>query len=186
MWRGVFLQMNDFIEAKGAVVASVATADVDKRCIEVVDPRRAVRALEMMAAGDSYREIRAETGLSFQALVNLRARHEVALEVRRRQLAQDGFELQEGIRQVMREKIRMIAEDPKQMEKTTLKDLSISYAIAQDKALQALGENKVVVEHRGGKPSLEDARRAIEEARAKLRSGAIEVLTKPAQSSSLQ
>jgi hypothetical protein len=43
--------------------------------------------------------------------------------------------------------------------------------------LQALGEQKVVVEHRTGKPTLADAMKAIEEARAALQKEAIPVET---------
>jgi hypothetical protein len=41
-----------------------------------------------------------------------------------------------------------------------------------------VGENKVTIEHKSAAPSLEDAMRAIEEARAKLKSGSVEILTK--------
>jgi hypothetical protein len=43
--------------------------------------------------------------------------------------------------------------------------------------LQALGEQKVVVEHRTGKPTLADAMKAIEEARAALQKEAIPIET---------
>ena len=46
-----------------------------------------------------------------------------------------------------------------------------------DKGLQALGEQKVVVEHRTGKPTLADAMKAIEEARAALQKEAIPIET---------
>jgi hypothetical protein len=41
--------------------------------------------------------------------------------------------------------------------------------------MQALGENKMVIEHKAGKPSLEDAMKAIEDARAALQKEAIPV-----------
>jgi hypothetical protein len=59
-----------------------------------------------------------------------------------------------------------------------LRDLVLPYAIAQDKAFAALGENKVIVEHRRG-ASLEDAMREIEAVRAKIRQSAIEVDVTP-------
>jgi hypothetical protein len=39
-----------------------------------------------------------------------------------------------------------------------------------------MGENKVVVEHKSGAPSLEDAMKAIEEARAKMKLASIETV----------
>ena len=67
--------------------------------------------------------------------------------------------------------------------KTPLKDLTLSYGISVDKGLQALGEQKVVVEHRTGKPTLADAMKAIEEARAALQKEAIPIETTVMESS---
>jgi len=44
-----------------------------------------------------------------------------------------------------------------------------------------MGENKVVVEHKAQAPSLEDAMKAIEEARAKLKAGSLEAIVKPVE-----
>jgi hypothetical protein len=113
----------------------------------------------------TYNDVADATGLSFSALSGLRARHEVPLEVRRRQLATDGFEMAEGARFLVRKKMEMMADDDDQIKKANLKDLGIAAVMFQERALQALEGNKVIVEHRGNKPSLEDAMKAIEEAR---------------------
>jgi len=122
-----------------------------------------------------------ETGIGFVALSALRARHERALEVRRKELALDGFEMAERMRALVAKKTEMLMEDDEALMKTPLKDLTLSYGISVDKGLQALGEQKVVVEHRTGKPSLADAMKAIEEARAALRNDTITVLTTPVE-----
>ena len=106
-----------------------------------------------------------------------RARHERALEVRRKELALDGFEMAERMRALVAKKAEMLMEDDEALMKTPLKDLTLSYGISVDKGLQALGEQKVVVEHRTGKPTLADAMKAIEEARAALQKEAIPVET---------
>jgi hypothetical protein len=144
---------------------SISKQPDDMRLTEVKKPREAVLALEMLATGHTYNDIADATGLSFSALSGLRARHEMPLEVRRKQLATDGFEMAEGARFLVRKKMEMLADDDDQLKKTNLKDLGIAAVMFQERALQALEGNKIVVEHRGSKPSLEDAMNAIAEAR---------------------
>jgi hypothetical protein len=96
-------------------------------------------------------------------------------------LAQDALEIAEGLRLLQKEKMRQLAEDPEQLARTNIRDLAIPWGIANDKFLAALGENKVVVEHKGAAPSLEDAMKAIEEARAKLKVSSVEVVAKPVE-----
>jgi hypothetical protein len=90
-------------------------------------------------------------------------------------LAADGFELAEGLRLLAKQKLEMLANNPDALAKVNIRDLVLSYGIAVDKGMQALGENKVVVEHKAGKPSLEDAMKAIADARAALQKEAISI-----------
>jgi hypothetical protein len=134
---------------------------------EMRDPKKAVYALEMLCNGHGYKEVGEMTGLDFQTVIALKARHGQAIEVRRRQLAEDGFELAEGARLLIKEKMRMLAGSPELLQKEKLKDLSVSYAIYQDKAFIAAEGNKTVVEHVKKGVSLEEAQRVIDEARFK-------------------
>jgi hypothetical protein len=45
--------------------------------------------------------------------------------------------------------------------------------------MEAVGENKVVIEHRTGAPSLEDAMKAIEAARQKFKDGSVAIDVTP-------
>jgi hypothetical protein len=105
----------------------------------------------------------------------------MVLEERRQVLAQDALEVAEGLRLLQKEKMRMLAEDPEQLARTNIRDLAIPWGISIDKYLAVMGENKVVVEHKGAAPSLEDAMKAIEEARAKLKASSVEVVAKPVE-----
>ncbi len=158
-----------------------AVAEVGDRTgnfLERTDPGKATRALEMLADGESFRTIQKELGLQWDTVARLKARHKVLLDERRAVLAEDALEIAEGLRLLQKEKMRMLAEDPEQLARTNIRDLSIPWGIANDKFLAAVGENKVVVEHKSAAPSLEDAMRAIQEAREKLKIGAVEILTK--------
>jgi hypothetical protein len=149
--------------------------ELNWRYIENKEPKMAAYALELLSEGVSYEEVRKQTGIGFLALTSLRTRHETAIDERRKQLALDGFEQAERMRALVAKKAEMLFHDEDALKKTNIKDLALAQAITQDKALQAAGENRVVVEHRTGKPSLEDAMKAIAEARAVLQKEAIPV-----------
>jgi hypothetical protein len=149
--------------------------DSDCRTLEAREPTKAMLCLEQLAEGNTWEEIAEATGFSFNQISKVKARHEVAIEVRRKQLAADGFEMAEGLRLLAKQKLEMLANNPDALAKVNIRDLVLSYGIAVDKGMQALGENKVVVEHKAGKPSLEDAMKAIADARAALQKEAVEI-----------
>ena len=157
------------------IAASVAAHGGNGALTESKRPKEAVLALERLCQGWTFEEIRKETGLSFNAISSLKARNEVAMDVRRQQLAADGFEIAEKMRLLIAQKAEMLANDEEAMKKVNIRDLVLPYGIAMDKALQSLGEAKVVIEHRSGKPSLEDAVAAINAAKASLVKDAIPV-----------
>ena len=161
--------------ALGTSIAGVTHALATERR----KPKESAVALEMLAEGQTFEAVRARTGLNFTAISALRARHETALEDRRKQLAADGFEMAEGLRLLAKQKMQDLADNPEELKKVNLRDLVLPYAIAQDKAFAALGEaTRVVVEHKKG-VSLEDAVAAIAEARAKVKAASIEVDVTP-------
>jgi len=145
------------------------------RTLEAREPAKAMLCLELLADGSTWQQVADETGWSFTQIGAVKARHEVAIEVRKKQLAADGFEMAEGIRLLMKQKMAMLADNPDALSKVNVKDLALSYGIAVDKGMLALGENKMVIEHKAGKPSLEDAMKAIEDARAALQKETINV-----------
>lgn len=166
------------VVVKPGLATAVATSSVSANAIEKREPVKATLALELLAEGKTYEEVAKVTGLGFTAISALRARNDRPLEERRKQLAADGFEMAEGLRLLAKQKMQHLADNPDELSKVNLRDLVLPYAIAQDKAFAALGENKVIVEHRKG-ASLEDAMNAIEAVRAKLRQSAIEIDVTP-------
>jgi len=159
---------------------SVATyGGVAGNYLERKDPQLAASILDRLADGESFNSISKETGLKWETLSRLKARHKMALDQRRAMLADDALDIAEGLRLLQKEKMRMLAEDPDQLARTNIKDLAIPWGIANDKFLSAMGENKVVVEHKSSAPSLEDAVKAIEEARAKLKAASVETIVSP-------
>jgi hypothetical protein len=158
------------------IIDSIANARSNS--LEARDPVKAAMALEMLSGGNTWEEISNQCGLSFDQISRLRARNEATIEVRKKQLATDGLEMAEGLRLLVKQKMERLAANPDALDKTNLRDLVLPYGIAVDKAMQAMGQPTAVVEHKSGKPSLEDAVAAIEEARAQLRKNAIDVVAK--------
>lgn len=166
--------MEEEQEVSPVIVSSVVLSPT-LNGIERKDPKKAVLALEMLCNGKGYREVEELTGIGFDSLIGLRARHEVAIETRRKQLAGDGFEMAEGLRLLAKQKMEMLANDPDALAKVNLRDLAISYGVAVDKGMLALDGNRTIVEHVSRKPSLADAQAAIDEARAMLQKEAIKI-----------
>ena len=84
---------------------------------------------------------------------------------------------------LQQEKMKMLAEDESALKRLNIRDLAMSYGIYADKFFMATDGNKVVVEHKTAAPSLEDAVKAIEEAKAKLKASSVDVLVKPVEPS---
>ena len=164
----------DVPQGESPIVTSVALIE-KTGVIERRMPKEAVEALEMMCNGVTYRNIELKTGIKFDTLMALRSRHKVAVEIRREQLAADGFEMAEGLRLLAQQKMSDLAADPKELKKVNLRDLAISYGVAVDKGMLALDGNRVTVEHVSKKPSLADAMEAIKEARQALQKEAIPI-----------
>jgi uncharacterized protein with NRDE domain len=157
--------LTNFVSA----VVPAAIAGSHPLSLEARDPAKATLALEMLAGGETWEEVSNQTGYSFDQISRIRARHKVAIDKRKEQLAEDGLELAEGLRLLAKQKMAQLAENPDALAKVNIRDLVMSLGIAQDKFYMAAGEAKVTIEHRGNKPSLEDAMKAIEEAREKLK-----------------
>ena len=162
-------------------IATAIAAVESPLATENRQPREAALALEMLGAGKSFRDVAAQTGLTLSQIGAIRKRHKVTIEEHRERFASDGVQLAENLRLVALAKLQQLADDPEQLARTNIRDLMLPYAIAQDKVFSALGENTVVVEHRSKGASLEDAQKAIDEARAKIRAKSIEVVVTPAE-----
>jgi hypothetical protein len=173
--------MTEGLKVKKDLARSLVAAAENRRSLEARDPERAARLLEMMAEGRSWKSIVRDEGCDWYTLVGLRARHKSLLDKRKEIVAQDAMELIEGARLLQQEKMRMLAEDDKMLARTNLRDLAMSYGIYADKFFMATEGNRVTVEHKSSAPSLEDAMKAIEEAKAKLKESSIEVVTKPVE-----
>lgn len=162
------------------VAVAIARTAVNRRMIEGRDPAKAARALEMMAEGVSWKKIRDSEGMDYYTLVALRTRHAALINQRKEMVAQDALELAEGARMLQHEKMKMLSEDESALRRANLRDLAMSYGVYADKFFMASEGNKMVVEHRTGQPSLEDAIAAINAAKAKNKAASVEIKVEPA------
>ena len=166
---------------KKMATAIVAAADENRRFIEAQDGAKATRCLEKLAEGRPWKAIMREEGVDWYTLVALKARHKGLIDQRREMVAQDALELIEGARLLQQEKMKMLSEDEGALRRVNIRDLAMSYGIYTEKYFMASEGNKVTIEHKSSAPSLEDAVKAIEQARAKLKGVSIEVNVTPAE-----
>jgi hypothetical protein len=162
-----------------ALVAASIAASVAKvhnpSSTEVKTPRESAQALEMMGRGDSPNCIMKATGLSFGQIAALRKRHKQTIELHRERFAEDGVELAEKARLIANAKMDQLAADPEELRKLNARDAALMYGIYQDKAMSAMGENTIRVQHSVVGVTLEDAMKEIAAAKAKLQADAIPI-----------
>ena len=163
------------------IATSIVKAADNRRLIEAKDPEKAARCLEKMAEGRSWKSIMKEEGMDWYTLVGLKSRHSGLVDQRREIVAQDAMELIEGARLLQQEKMKMLSEDESMLRRTNLRDLAMAYGIYADKYFMASEGNKVTIEHKSAAPSLEDAMKAIEDAKAKLKASSVDIVAKPAE-----
>jgi len=173
--------MSERAAIRKEVARAIVAAGENGRSIEARQPERAARLLELMAEGRSWKSIVREENVDWYTLVGLRARHKGLIDKRKEIVAQDAMELIEGARMLQQEKMKMLSEDEGALKRVNIRDLAMSYGIYADKFFMATEGNRVTVEHKSSAPSLEDAMKAIEEAKAKLKESSIEVVTKPVE-----
>ena len=136
--------------------------------IEQYNSSKADRILTMLATGSSCREIMRREKCSYYTIVNLRQRNPVKYEKWRSVAAHKTQVIAETLQDHILEQLGMESK----ISGTSLRDLMISYGIADDHAAR-LNDNPIaVVEHRKG-ISIEEAKRAIEEARKRVREEAV-------------
>lgn len=138
--------------------------------IEQTKPALAAQLLADLCDGKkNMREISRETGVSYWTLIEFRDRHTETIDRRRQQLAEDAFELAEGLRQLAKLKVRMMLENPDEIKETNIRDFAQSYKAVMDSGLQSWGEEqKIVVDKKHDGIALADAVKAIEEAKKQI------------------
>jgi len=142
--------------------------------MEVKNPEACALALEMLADGESYSRVCEATGLTHGVLARLRYDHREAIGVRREKAADDAEHMAERYRAILEEKANMLEVDKEMLGKVNPKDLALTYGILRDKASSLRGDATSVVEHKRG-VTLEDARKAVEEAQKRIKGEAIDV-----------
>jgi len=64
-------------------VLLASLVDSDCRTLEAREPKKAMLCLEQLAEGNTWEEIAEATGFTFNQISKVKARHEMAIDVRR-------------------------------------------------------------------------------------------------------
>jgi len=159
-WRTVVADRAQAVLAKGVTKA---------RALEVVHPERAAMALYLLNEfPDMGRaQIAKRVNVARHDLDRLAYNNAMKLEDARPELAAKFTKNASDIADLVGRKIARISEDDEQLDQTSLKDLTIAMGISAQNAATMAGVATTIIEHRTG-PTLDDAMKAIEEAKAKV------------------
>ena len=135
--------------------------------LEAKDPERASAILAAVCRGVPERTIIRDVGTSFDAIRALKRRHHEIVTATRVHRSLKATQIQLKAADAVEKKLERVLDDEGQLDKCSIKDLSLGYGIATDKQRVIQGESAVHVTHEH-KVSLEDARQAIEAARAEV------------------
>lgn len=138
-----------------------------KRRTEIRAPEKAAHALYLLNETDIPKyKIETIVGLPGVDLGRLMFHRPEIWEKRRPRLAAELAGTAEQLVDLMQDKIASLKADPSKLDEEGLKDIALSIGIVTDKAATFNGMATAVVEHRSG-PSIDDARQAIEDAKAR-------------------
>lgn len=160
-------------EAVAEIASSVAKRGAESvRCTEAERPKESTLALTMFADGAKWSDIRKATGISYSILSRMRREHCGAIESARELSSNEYWELADTYREALKRKAEMLLDDDDQLKKANPKDLALATGIMDDKSRHNREGNTVKISH---EVSLEDARKAIEEAMKRVKGEAIDV-----------
>ena len=141
-------------------------------CTEVKSPERACAILAMICRAIPERTICQEMNTSFDAIRALKRRHAEIVQSTRTHRSLKATKLQLKAADALEKKLDRILDDEESLDKVSVKDLSLGYGITTDKQRSIHGEGAVV--NHEVKITLEDARQAIDDAKASVAKAAEE------------
>jgi hypothetical protein len=146
-----------------------------KRRVELHSPEKAAHAVYLLTETDTKEsEIAEITGLAEIQVRNLCIYRPELWDKRKPKLADKLATASEMAADAAIKKLNRILRDDEKLDATSLKDIALTSAIFGDKAAAFNGQAGTIIEYRSG-PSLDDAMKAISDARAKLAGKAKEI-----------
>tara|TARA_Y100001938_G_scaffold151094_1_gene245919 strand:+ start:83 stop:640 length:558 start_codon:yes stop_codon:yes gene_type:complete len=132
--------------------------------LEIRSPERACAILGMVCRAVPERTICKEMRTGFDVIRALKRRHAEIVEATRSHRSLKATKLQLKAADALEKKLDRVMDDEESLDKVSVKDLALSYGITTDKQRSIHGEGTVVSHE--VKVTLEDARAAIDEAKA--------------------
>ena len=140
--------------------------------MEIMDCEKACQILAMICRAVPERTICKEMRTGFDVIRALKRRHAEIVEATRSHRSLKATKLQLKAADALEKKLDRVMDDEESLDKVSVKDLALSYGITTDKQRSIHGEGTVVSHE--VKVTLEDARAAIDEAKASVAKAAKE------------
>lgn len=165
---------DDDIKLAEEIAASVEyVAECNRRpgggesILEAKDPARAAATLAAICRGVPERTIKKEIGTHFKTIRGLKRRHSDIIRSTRVHRSMKATALQLKAADALERKLDRVLDNEESLDKINAKDLALTYGIVTDKQRVIHGEAGVTVTHEH-KVTLEDAQKAIEDAKSKV------------------
>lgn len=164
----------ELVEIEDKEAMAKFLADIKERgkelppnCLENTKPHVAAKALWMLAAGQSLREVNRVTQVGHETCRRLMTDHKDTYDTQQKRAAlRYAMGAQEFIDRLF-EWSEEAANDREMLKKISPDKLAMTAGILQDKALTLSGQANTVVEHRSGK-SIEEALEEIKAAKGRV------------------
>lgn len=143
--------------------------NLPRNSVEHYAPNKAALALFLLSQGATIKAISEKTGLGRAMIRSLEWRHNDTLETKRKEFSMRYAIAAQEFTDLLLDKATQLFDDPEALAKISPEKLAITVGILTDKAAQLTGMATTVVEHRKG-PSIEDAAKMIEDAKARIAS----------------
>ena len=135
--------------------------------LENTNPERAAVILWHRANGDSYKKIRNKYGVGLATIKRMEIEYKDPLASVRKEATVEWLAIASASKDALMKKMEQYEDDPESLKDVSPDRLSLTAAMAQDKAMALEGQASTIIEHRPGK-SIEDAQEMIKMAKARV------------------
>ena len=135
--------------------------------LENTHPEKAACILWHRAQGDSYKKIRNKYNVGLATIKRMEIEYKDPLASVRKEMTVKWLAIADMAQDALGKKMEQYDENPELLQDISPDRLSLTAAMAQDKAMTLEGQASTIVEHKSGK-SIEDAQELIKQAKARV------------------
>ena len=114
------------------------------------NPKKLAKAIIMVESGKTYRQIRKKLGLAFHTIKEIKEQYGKQREALRNEIVEDEIQKLRALQELEWQKLQHISDNPEELSKITLPQISTPKGVSFDKVLLGTGQATQIVEDRRG------------------------------------